>query len=582
MKLKSLLLLSFGVITFNIYSQQNVTKKENILIIAELSSYYFNQIEDIFPNDYVLQKEYFKYSQIRPESIISPEKNISCIVEIPIKYDTKFGKIEKTELHDYETKYFYNENGLLYKIIQEKGVSSYQNYNEQNKVIQDTIEISLGNYGELISKQNSYENNSNGISKITKYNKNGDVEVRIEIFYNPKGQIIKYDTYNENNKLKHFTKSFTYNTLGYLIKSTLIENYVNELKIIPRRDVLYNYSDKLITSKSMWNNYGQGMNSVRDFTEISTTLEEYINKKKPKITLRDRNIQEVKSRITKRWKNSEVDYEYLFKNEPKINNWEEKKIFNKLYKQIYEKEQIYSIKREYISKEQLNTENKLTETRDKLNTCINDIKSNKILKTNENSIRFTTLNVDVENFCDWIRYDGQYSLGKENNCSKEIVDFYKYNSSELVKKFKTKIDNKILNNEELNLEIKEILEEYQKIIDQTIEKIKNRKIIVDSLLKDQSLYELYKNPAIAGSPTFANNSRDPYEGFKKEDLYFAYKKLYKSFVSEIDISKYIQLQLVQDKLVYLEPLNTKILEKTLRNEQNLTEIVKIILNFKVE
>ena len=58
------------------------------------------------------------------------------------------------------------------------------------------------------------------------------------------------------------------------------------------------------------------------------------------------------------------------------------------------------------------------------------------------------------------------------------MDFYKNNSNNLVKNYKEKIDNKILNNEELNLEFNKISTEYQKIIDQTIQKIKERKIIV--------------------------------------------------------------------------------------------------------
>ena len=471
MKLKSLLLLSFGIITFNTYSQQNITKKENILIIAELSSNYFNQIEDIFPNDYVLQRGYFEYSQVRPETVISPEKNISCIVETPIRYETKFGKIEKTELDDNETKYFYDENAFLYKIIQEKG--SYEEHNGQKKVVQDTIKISIGNYGELISKLNSYENNSNGISKITKYNENGDVAVRIEIFYNTKGQIIKYDTYNENNKLKHFTKSFTYNTLGFLIKSSLIENYVNELKIIPRRDVLLNYSDKLITSKSMWNNYGLGINSIRDFTEISTTLKEYINKKKPKITLRDRSIQEVKDRIKKRWQTSVVDYEYLYEDVPKINGWQEKKIYNKLYNQTIEKEQIYSIKRQYISKEEFENQKYITEIREKINTKLNDLKSGESILKLEVKDKFEMLNVDLEKFYKWYKYSE--SSGLPQTLNREIVDFYMNETIDFATVKDDELKNIELKINDLDTIWQEIKTKHTEIINLTLKKLETRK-----------------------------------------------------------------------------------------------------------
>ncbi|WP_123908354.1 hypothetical protein [Flavobacterium psychrophilum] len=486
-------------------------------------------------------------------------------------------------MSDYETKYFYNEDGFLYKIVQENGIPSYQNANEENKVSENIMDFSIGKFGESTQKQNSYETNSNGISKIIQYNKDGDVFRRYEIFYNSKGQIIKYDTFERNNIQKEYTKSFEYDTNSNLIKTSLVENYENEIKTIPRRNVIYNFSNNVITCKSSWNDFAEGTNSISDFSKIGgVTLNDFINKKKLKITISDKSIQEIKKGITQKWKNSVVDYEYIFHSEIKINNWEEKKIFNKLYKQTSEKELIYSIKRKYINKEELKKENKLTETREKLNGIIDDIESDEILKTKENSIRFAKLNVDIEDFCRWIRYNGQYSLKEDNNCSKEIVDFYKYNSNNLAKKYKEKIDNKILNYEDLNLELNEISSEYQKVIDQTIEKIQNRKIIVDSLLKDNSIFKLYKKPKIAGSPTFATNSRDPYEGFKKEDLYFAYKKLYKSIISETDINKHIELQKVQDKLFYLEPLNTKTLEKVLRNEKNETEIAKAILNFQVE
>ena len=58
--------------------------------------------------------------------------------------------------------------------------------------------------------------------------------------------------------------------------------------------------------------------------------------------------------------------------------------------------------------------------------------------------------------------------------------------------------------------------------------------------------------------------------------------MYKSTTSEIDINKHLELHKIQDKLLYLETLDTKKLEKTLRNTKNETEIVTAILNFQIE
>lgn len=113
----------------------------------------------------------------------------------------------------------------------------------------------------------------------------------------------------------------------------------------------------------MWNDFAEGTNSISDFSKISgVTLNNFINKKKLKVTISDKSIQEIKKGILQKWKNSVVDYEYKFKTGTEINNWEEKRIFNKLYNQTSEKELIYSINRKYINKEELKKENNVTET----------------------------------------------------------------------------------------------------------------------------------------------------------------------------------------------------------------------------
>ena len=588
MKLKSLLLLSFVIITFNTYSQENIIKRENILIIAELTSDYFNQIEDVFPKDYVLQKEYFKYSQIRPEIVISPEKNISCIVETPIKYETKFGKIEKTELQDYETKYFYNENGFLFKIIQENGVSSNQNYNKQNKVFENTIEISIGNYGELISKQNSYENNSNGISKIIRYNENGDVNIRFEIFYNNKGQIIKYDTFERNNIQKEKTKTFEYDTNGNLIKSSLVENYENELKTIPRRNITYSYTNNLIISKSSWNDFAEGTNSISDFSKIGgVTLNDFINKRKLKITISDKTIQEIKKGIIQKWKNSVVDYEYLFKAEPKINNWDEKKIFNKLYKQITEKEQIYSIKRKYINKEQLNSQNNLTKTREQIITFIEGIYSDETLKSDENIKKFASLNVELDKFCFWIDAGGEYIFPQNINFTKEMVLEYKNLSYKLADNLKIKITNENLKEEELSKILVNEEEQFNLIVNRILDKITIRKRFVALVNKNREVQRVYD---LLYPTTYKPDKKyDLYQEkkeriYKNEDLYFIYLDLFKSITKEDILDDNISSEMleVQKKMIQLVNENTNKLEKVISKETENRKIIKAILDYKIE
>lgn len=543
--------------TFNIYSQKDVIKKENIFIIAELTNDYITDIKEVFPTYF----PNFNLSQIRPEVILAPNKNISCIIETIYINETKFGKTEQRKLS--EIKYFYNDNGFLSKIGND--------------------EFNIGKFGEEIKREKSYEMDLNGISKYYAYNQDGTLSKRYEIFYNNSGQIIKYDSYDGNDKSKELTKTFEYDNNYKLIKSSLVQNYENDVKIIPRRNITYSYTDQKMICKSLSNDFAEGINSISDFSKIDgVTLNDFINKKKLRIKISDKSIQEIKKGILSRWENSVIYYEYLFAQDFNLNNWQEKKIYNKLYSQTTENELKYSIKREYVTGDKLKKENNLTEARNKLNTFLEDIKSDETLLTKENSERFTLLNINIEEFCRWISYDYEYSLTEENNCSKEIVDFYKNNSYNLVKKFSKKIDNKILNIEELNLTFNEISTEYQEIIDKTIQKIKDRKITVDSLLKDKLIFQKYKNPKIAGSPTFAPNSRDPYEGFKKEKLYYAYKKLYKSTTSEIDIDKHLELHKIQDKLLYLEPLDTRNLEKTLRNTKNETEIFTAILNFRIE
>ena len=73
MKIKSILILSFAFVTFNIYSQDNLKKKENILIISELTNDFCTEIKEIFPTVY-FDKKYFEFSQVWAETVISPEK----------------------------------------------------------------------------------------------------------------------------------------------------------------------------------------------------------------------------------------------------------------------------------------------------------------------------------------------------------------------------------------------------------------------------------------------------------------------------------------------------------------------------
>jgi hypothetical protein len=571
-KFKSALISSFIILTLNIYSQKNKTQKENILIITELTNDYFNNIEDIFPNDYVLQN--YKSYQISPEIVVSPDENISCIVETRILYKTKFGKVEKTELSDYENKYFYNENGLLFKIIQESGYPTYKMEGDEDKVNESIIELSIGEFGELIQKQNSYEKNSNGISKIIRYNENGDVFKRFEIFYNNKGQIIKYDTFERNNIQKEYTKSFEYDNNGNLIKSSLVENYENDIKTIPRRNVFYNYSNNIITRKSMWNDFAEGPNAISDFSKIGgVTLYDFINKKKLKITISDKSIQEIKKGILQKWKTSVVDYEYKFKTDTKINNWEEKRIFNKLYNQTSEKELICSINRKYINKEELKKENNVTETREKLNDFIEGIESDEAIKTKENNMRFASFDVELEKFCFWINAGGQYIFPKNENYTKEIVLFYKNQSYKLANDYKSKIKDKTLTNDELSLNFDELKTKYKEIIDQTFYKIENRKKFADLEKKDISIDKLYILYPLS-----------QYKKIKKESLYSAYKTLYNEAFSKTEIAKdeYLELYKIQDKILQFEPLNTNKLEKTLKTEKDNLEIAKAILSFQAE
>lgn len=119
----------------------------------------------------------------------------------------------------------------MYKIIQKMEIPSYQILTRENKVSEEIIELSIGEFGELIQKQNSYEKNSNGISKIIRYNENGDVFKRFRnLLHNNQRTNNKIKYFERNNIQKEYTKSFEYDNNGNLIKSSFVENYENKLK----------------------------------------------------------------------------------------------------------------------------------------------------------------------------------------------------------------------------------------------------------------------------------------------------------------------------------------------------------------
>lgn len=448
MKFKSILILSFGILTLNIYSQEDKIKKENIFIIAELTNNYLTSLDEVFTSTY----SPFKINQIGPEIVISPSKNISCIIETRYENETKFGKTEQKELS--KIKYYYNESGFL------------------NKIGDD--EIDIGKFGEEIKKENVFETNQNGISKFYKYDKDGYLLNRYEIFYNNNGQIIRYDIYEGNYKIKEFTKTFEYETNNKLVKSLLVQNYENEVKIIPRRDVTFSYDGKKMVYKSKRNDFAEGTNSIRDFSKIGgVTLNDFINKKKLKITISDKSIQEIKKGILNRWESSPIHYEFIFSNEISLNNWQEKKIFTKLYNQTTDYEFKYSIKREYITKENFENQKAITEIRSVLDTIVKDLKSGESVLKLENKDKFELLNVNLEKFYRWFKYST--ASGFPETLNREIVDFYMTETINLGAEAESELLNNDLNKRDLEDILSKLKSNHLEIVNQTLLKLEIRK-----------------------------------------------------------------------------------------------------------
>ena len=483
MKIKSILILSFAFVTFNIYSQDNLKKKENILIISELTNDFCTEIKEIFPTVY-FDKRYFEFSQVWAETVISPEKNISCIIETPYRYETKFGKTEKIEIKEAEIKYFYNDDGFLNQIQQNNNIRGHS-YRK--------IEVNFGKYGELIKKEISYETNSNGISKIIRYNEDGNLLTRYEIFYNDKGQILKYDSFDGNDKLKKMTKTFEYDNIGKLIKSSLFENYNNDLKIIPRRNINYSYSNNNLICKSASNNFAEGTNSLSDFSKIGgVTLKNYINNnKKTRITISDKSLQEIKSDITKRWENSVLYYEFIYSKNPKINSWDEKKIYTKLYNQVAKNELLYSIERTYLNSQQLGNQNNLTEAKEKIKILLEELYSGKSIENLENKNKFELLKVNLDKFYWWFENINSDGFPTNISLTREIVKNFKDNSRQLAKKNELVLENTSLNIDDLNRIYNEIYSAHLVNVNQTLLKIENRKNFLDLDAKNKTIDNVY-------------------------------------------------------------------------------------------
>lgn len=548
------LLLSILITSLNLYSQQDLVKRENIIIISELTSEICTNIQDVYPKFF--EKEYFKFSQISSENMVCLDKNISAIIETPYKFETKFGKTEKIELKEYEIKYFYDEDGFLKQI--------------QNKI--GKTELKIGKFGELIKEQISYETNTFGISKIIKYDDEGKVLTRYEIFYNPKGQIVKFNSFDKNSTSKKHTKTFEYDNFGKLTKSMLFENFNDEIKIIPRRNIVNSYSDKSLISKSISNSFAEGVNYFNDFSKVNAVKNNNYYQKT--VSIRNKTIQEIKTEIQKRWIESPVFYEFTFLKEREINNWEEKKIFNKLYNQTNEKELIYCINRKYINKEDFEKENNISEIREKLNTFIDAIYSNQSFKNEENTKKFAAFDVDLERFCFWFNADRQYVFPEDENYTKEIVQFYKDNSRQLAKNYKAKIEDKALTNEELSTMFDKISKEYQTVIDQTLSKIENRKKIVAIETKNKVIDKTY-----ILHPESAN-----YRSIKKENLYSAYVILYNFILEQpiIENDTANEFLKIQQKMLSFDYYNTAKLEKALKNVRDEKLIAKTILDFQLQ
>ena len=562
MKIKSILMLTLGIITLNIYSQEDKIKKENIFIIAELTSDYLTDIDEVFTSTY----SHFKINQIRPEIVISPSKNISCIIETRYENETKFGKTEQKELS--KIKYYYNESGFLNKI--------------------ENDEINIGNFGEEIKKENVYETNQNGISKFYKYDKDGYLINRYEIFYNNDGQIIRYDIYEGNDKIKEFTKTFEYETNNKLVKSSLVQNYENEVKIIPRRDVTFSYEGKKMVYKSKRNDFAEGTNSIRDFSKIGgVTLNDFINKKKLKITISDKSIQEIKKGILNRWEGSPIHYEFIFSNENSLNNWQEKKIFTKLYNQTTDYEFKYSIKREFITSEEFTKNKNIGETKQKIDDFIDGIYSNETIKTEENIKRFASFDVELESFCSWIKLGAGYRFAKIENYDREIVNFYKIQSYKLAEDYKLKTENKSLSNEELGFNLNELKTNFNIIVDQTIKKIEIKKRLVDLIKKNtevQRAYDLHYPTTYKPDTKYDLYQKKVDRTYKNEDLYFIYLDYFKSKTSQDIYDDLIvnEVLSIQRKMIILVDENTNKLIKQIKNENDEKLIAKAILDFQIK
>ena len=548
MKIKSILILSFAFVTFNIYSQDNLKKKENILIISELTNDFCTEIKEIFPTVY-FDKRYFEFSQVWAETVISPEKNISCIIETPYRYETKFGKTEKIEIKEAEIKYFYNDDGFLNQIQQNNNIRGHS-YRK--------IEVNFGKYGELIKKEISYETNSNGISKIIRYNEDGNLLTRYEIFYNDKGQILKYDSFDGNDKLKKMTKTFEYDNIGKLIKSSLFENYNNDLKIIPRRNINYSYSNNNLICKSASNNFAEGTNSLSDFSKIGgVTLKNYINNnKKTRITISDKSLQEIKSDITKRWENSVLYYEFIYSKNPKINSWDEKKIYTKLYNQVAKNELLYSIERTYLNSQQLGNQNNLTEAKEKIKILLEELYSGKSIENLENKNKFELLKVNLDKFYWWFENINSDGFPTNISLTREIVKNFKDNSRQLAKKNELVLENTSLNIDDLNRIYNEIYSAHLVNVNQTLLKIENRKNFLDLDAKNKTIDNVYILYPLS-----------VYRSYKKENLYLAYVTLYNSIISKprIDNASANELLKIQQKMMDFESYNTSKLEKALKN-----------------
>ena len=319
MKRKLLFILIITITSLNLYSQKELIKTENRIIISSLTNEFWTYTDYVYPSYY--QEHLFRLPQFFAEYTIAPNDKTTYIKETYFKNEKKFGKVEKTELTKFDVEYFYNSDGILKQVI--------FNGNE--------INMNIGKYGELIEKQSVYETNSNGISKSIYYDKEGKLISRCQINYNNLGQIISYDIYDGNSKFKNKTREFKYDILGRLIKSTLLQNFNNKpVKSIPRERITYNYKNLILTCSFAKNSFAEGMFEFADF-EKSNGLK----------TGRNKTLQEINEDVRKRWINHNIFNETKLLDDKKINYWSEKRIYNKVYGQVESKELLYTIIREY-------------------------------------------------------------------------------------------------------------------------------------------------------------------------------------------------------------------------------------------